>query len=82
MRSFFIRNISPLLLFGPLVIASPRPAVEDTLLLRAGYFNVRIKIPGNAALSGKHYMDIKDGIVGFGRDGELFEAVSRLISCV
>lgn len=77
MGSFFTRYISVFLFLGLLVVGSPLRTVEDTRLLGAKYFKVRIKIPGNPALSGKHYMDTKNGFVGFGRGGEIFEAVSR-----
>lgn len=79
MRGFFARNISAFLFLGLLVVGSRSSlrTVEGTRLLGARYFKIRIKIPGDPTLSGKHYMDTKNGFVGFGRDGEIFEAVSR-----
>lgn len=77
MGSLFTRNIPAFLFLGLLAAGSPFRTTEDSSLLGFGYFKIRIKIPGDATLSGKHYMDIKNGFVGFGRDGEIFEAVSR-----
>lgn len=77
MRSLFTRNIPAFLFLGLLAAGYPFPTTEDSSLLGFKYFKIQIKIPGDTALSGKHYMDIKNGFVGFGRDGEIFEAVSR-----
>lgn len=82
MKNFFIGHISAFFFLSILTTAYPLQATEDALPLRARYFKIQIKFPGEAALTGKHYMDIKRGVVGFGRDGETFEAVSCLISCI
>lgn len=63
MRSYFTRTISAFLFLGLLVVGSPLRTVEDTRLLGAKYFKIRIKNPGDPTLSGKHYMDTKNGFV-------------------
>lgn len=63
MRSYFTRTISAFLFLGLLVVGSPLRTVEDTRLLGAKYFKIRIKTPGDPTLSGKHYMDTKNGFV-------------------
>lgn len=78
MKSFFTGNIFAFLFLGLLATAFPLRAVEDTSPLGARYFKIRIKIPGEASLSDKHYMDIKNDIMGFGRGGETFDAVSSI----
>lgn len=80
MNGLFTSIFSVLLFFGLLVSASSHPGPGGTPPLNARYFKVLIKTPGNTTLDGKYHMDIKDGVMGFGRGGDIFEAVSYSLS--
>lgn len=68
-----------LALLALLVAAAPAPDDGDGGSRRR-YFGARISAPGDRYLSRRRYcMDIKDGVMGFGRPGaEEFEAVGLL----